>query len=1007
MPGFVKTEHDEELWEKAKDIVREQYGRSEKQGARFWRLVTSIYKRIHKSQLGFAFHLEGGKRMEPVRAPEHRPVEEPRQTASRELPEKTEKSARPRVTVADARRVARRLKIDWGKAKFTLSDFLRGMRVETEHWGGPTAVADSLSDVGRIALAHLSESPRYYEELAKMERGLEKSARRLQGRTEFQGLKVSIENRRGSVRRGKDKDGKPWETKMFWPYGYVLGAIGRDGDNLDCFIGPDPHAAMAYIVHQKRPDTGAYDEDKVMLGFDSEEAARDAFLAHYNTHKFLGEITSMPMGKFIKKVESGKYDGKMLKSLLVQVAKANPGWASQARDAKGRWAAGETGEFGPILRQFHHDAKGAVRRLRRLRSGEAVAALHHPDVGDIDLIWGNEGRTRSKGYGLAKLVKWHPEVLGDLQGHILRMRKTAENDNSIQLDSDDYHAVVRLNWQGREKRWLLTAFGKQAKQSPPSAGRTIDASDNPLGQQDDKLPCRKAGTTHTVGSSGGTSGVNPSRTYTRHSSGIQSDAGAEDSTKKSIPHCSLLVNLKDGQLLVKAYRRAHWRNTKAGKRVWVAGHNTRQRAAEGKPEYVGFHPWKRAYLKNLKPASDTLLALMQRIPFREEQGGQYWLLKNPKPHQIAKINEAWGRPVDAAIPQRLPAQTDGNYVYEVKRWDPVGILIFRTDLRAIHEHLVSQKPESMLLARQQWQPKAASLVAVARDGKLLWKSQWRESDHPRVPAGSPEGGEFTQKLEVPTGPPAHNRLTRATVNIEKTEDSLWSFAERLGLNKTREEAGTGTVYMSFAAADDEGFENSVTVRIANHASRYGTEDVSIDPSSGIRPWQVMGYLARRFGKPVPAAVRRQERLEAEYVRAEAEKRQQEIAEASAFADRSQRIEAWIKQHKPEVWAEWRGPNAVSGNQRKAGRGAKKRWDAAWGEAAEALDKSLGRGPNQPTDASVEAISRSMTPEGSARRHVGGNGPQSVYLSHIAPVKCLRGSVRKSQSKQWWEDANGG
>lgn len=62
----------------------------------------------------------------------------------------------------------------------------------------------------------------------------------------------------------------------------------------------------------------------------------------------------------------------------------------------------EVGEHGPIFRGFYHDAAGAVRKLSELKTGEAIAALHHPDVGDIDLIWGETG------YGLAKIAQRHP-----------------------------------------------------------------------------------------------------------------------------------------------------------------------------------------------------------------------------------------------------------------------------------------------------------------------------------------------------------------------------------------------------------------------------------------------------------------------------------------------------------------------------------------------------------------------------------------------------------------------
>jgi len=47
MPAnVVKTEHDEQLWERAKDIVRKQYKGIEEGSKRFYRLVMGIYQRM-------------------------------------------------------------------------------------------------------------------------------------------------------------------------------------------------------------------------------------------------------------------------------------------------------------------------------------------------------------------------------------------------------------------------------------------------------------------------------------------------------------------------------------------------------------------------------------------------------------------------------------------------------------------------------------------------------------------------------------------------------------------------------------------------------------------------------------------------------------------------------------------------------------------------------------------------------------------------------------------------
>ncbi len=153
-------------------------------------------------------------------------------------------------------------------------------------------------------------------------------------------------------------------------------------------------------------------------------------------------------------------------------SKPNQPQAQQTRAASAtETVAPEVGPFGPILTQYYHDAQGAIKALTALQNGEAVAALYHPDVGDIDLVWGKEGTSNSDGLGLAKLVKWHPEVLGDLQGFLNRLRKdeATSGPNRIRLVDGQDKAVVRLQWDGKAKNWLLTAFESNA---PKDSTRT-------------------------------------------------------------------------------------------------------------------------------------------------------------------------------------------------------------------------------------------------------------------------------------------------------------------------------------------------------------------------------------------------------------------------------------------------------------------------------------------------------------------------------------------------------
>lgn len=119
-----------------------------------------------------------------------------------------------------------------------------------------------------------------------------------------------------------------------------------------------------------------------------------------------------------------------------------------------------SGPFGPIFTEYKHDAQGAIERLVQEKTGEAIAALHHPDIGDIDLVWGKAGSGKSDGYGLAKIVEFHPEVLDNLQDVVAGMKVKSRSKNRVMLESDAHMGWVRLTWDGEAKHWLLTAFLK-------------------------------------------------------------------------------------------------------------------------------------------------------------------------------------------------------------------------------------------------------------------------------------------------------------------------------------------------------------------------------------------------------------------------------------------------------------------------------------------------------------------------------------------------------------------
>lgn len=330
------------------------------------------------------------------------------------------------------------------------------------------------------------------------------------GHVQVGAFDITIEQPEGSIRRGTDADGKQWESKMHNTYGYFRGTEGVDGDHIDVFLSNDMdvwNGRKVYVVDQYNPD-GTFDEHKVMLGFNDASDAKNNYLANYkkgwekerridvsavsladfekwiasshrktkpfSEYKSVKPVDDSETFKGHKVENSGKDTEAQIKHL--EEIKDYPGAdkkivqseidrlkAKEEAKAKSKNVQGtnKTGAFGTIYTQFKGKAKEAIAFLLEKKEGEAVGALHHKDIGDIDLVWGKEGTGKSDGFGLAKLVKYHPEVLYDLQEILDDMTVVKKNTNRVQLESKTHKASVRLAWDKEKKNWLLTAYEKK------------------------------------------------------------------------------------------------------------------------------------------------------------------------------------------------------------------------------------------------------------------------------------------------------------------------------------------------------------------------------------------------------------------------------------------------------------------------------------------------------------------------------------------------------------------
>ncbi|HPT26934.1 MAG TPA: hypothetical protein PLZ95_10980, partial [Bryobacteraceae bacterium] len=130
------------------------------------------------------------------------------------------------------------------------------------------------------------------------------------------------------------------------------------------------------------------------------------------------------------------------------------------------------GEHGPVFRSFARDERGATEKLVELQSGDARSALYHPEIGSIDLIWGREGtpsKNYSDGYGLSHILIKHPNVEGRLQEILNSSRVVAKHGNKLILGTDDRGASVGLEFNQKQKTWLVTTYDDSGK-APTAEG---------------------------------------------------------------------------------------------------------------------------------------------------------------------------------------------------------------------------------------------------------------------------------------------------------------------------------------------------------------------------------------------------------------------------------------------------------------------------------------------------------------------------------------------------------
>lgn len=157
----------------------------------------------------------------------------------------------------------------------------------------------------------------------------------------------------------------------------------------------------------------------------------------------------------------------------------------------GSLGAAECSDFGPVFHEFKGKPKAAILHLMKVQNGEVPGAFYHSEIGEIDLVWG-ENDTKNKGYGLKHIMEKHQREFESwglkiedvlpviIQSGKINYRESDKNHKII--EHNVFRGVIRLDWNGKRKKFIICAYEK--KKAGLSGSPT---SDSPGLRQGDEM----------------------------------------------------------------------------------------------------------------------------------------------------------------------------------------------------------------------------------------------------------------------------------------------------------------------------------------------------------------------------------------------------------------------------------------------------------------------------------------------------------------------------------------
>ena len=130
----------------------------------------------------------------------------------------------------------------------------------------------------------------------------------------------------------------------------------------------------------------------------------------------------------------------------------------RAMDQSGNPAQPSVGAFGPVFEGLENQPAQAIDKLLAAKAGEVPGAFNHPELGPIALVYGNEhfGLAHIEARRGAEFLQQLPDILAT--GRVVRDAGGLPRVYLVKDGEPAHVAVVRLDWDGEQKTWVVTAY---------------------------------------------------------------------------------------------------------------------------------------------------------------------------------------------------------------------------------------------------------------------------------------------------------------------------------------------------------------------------------------------------------------------------------------------------------------------------------------------------------------------------------------------------------------------